>query len=110
MSSELVFTVLAGVVTAAVFAYRSFSKQSAETKLQRIVLVQDLARSAWLAVEGFAPNTVSTLDDKVAAALKKVAETLSAQTGKPLSAGEAAVAKLQLEAQAAKATLASLGK
>lgn len=106
MTTETILLLVGGLVTAAAFAYRTFSKQSAETKLARLILVQDFARSAWLAVDGVAGSTETKADDKVAAALKRVAETLSAQTGKPLTVGEVAVAKLALEAQAAK----TLGK
>lgn len=105
MTLETVLLFVGGLVAAGVFAYRTFSKQSAELKLQRLVLIQDFARSAWLAVEAFAPTTATTVDDKLSAALKKVAETFAAQTGKPLSVGEMAVAKLKVEEVAAKASL-----
>ena len=48
-------------------------------------------------MDGIAGSTATTVDDKIALALKKVAEALSAQTGKPLSAAETAMAKVHLE-------------
>lgn len=100
-------------VAAAVWAYRTFSKQSAETKLARLLFAQDIAVSAWHFVEGIASGTSSTVDDKLSLALKRVAETFAAQTGKPIPPQAAEAAKLKMEglagakAQDVKAALVS---
>lgn len=103
MSFETILLIIGGAVGLGILAYRTFSKQSAELKQQRLYLVQDVTVTAWHAVEGIARLTPSEVDDKVALALKRVAETISAQTGKPLTKGESALAELRLESlQAAK--------
>lgn len=98
-----------GVLTGvAIWAYRTFSKQSAQLKLQRLILIQDVAQAAYLAVHGFAPSTATTLDDKVAEALKRVAETIAAQTGKPLTPTEKVAAVMHAQAAATKVALSSV--
>jgi hypothetical protein len=88
---------LGALVAMGVWLYRTFSKQSPELKRQRLLLVQDIAFGAWHAVDSVATGTATTIDDKIAAALKKISEALAAQTGKPLTPGEAAIAKVRLE-------------
>lgn len=105
LTFENVLLVLGGATALAIWAYRTWSKQTAETKLARILLIQNFCQSAYLAVHALAPTTQTSVDDKVAEALKRVAEALAAQTGQPLTADESGLAKLQLQATAGKVAL-----
>ena len=83
LTFENLLLVLGGATALGIWAYRTWSKQSAETKLARILLLQSFCQTAYLAVHALASSTGTKVDDKIAEALKRVTETLAAQTGKP---------------------------
>lgn len=88
-----------------IFAYQTFSKQTAEQKRQRLITIQDLAMGSYLWVHSFSGKTATSVDDKIAEALKKVAETIATQTGKPLTGAEIAAATAAAQVAASKAKL-----
>jgi hypothetical protein len=98
LSVEAIALGVGVLVSGAILVYRTVSKQGADLKLRRLIQIQDGTVVAWHFAEFVAKDTAWTWDDKLAAALKKAAEVISAQTGKPLSESETVAVATRLQA------------
>lgn len=93
-----ILSALGILIGAAVFAFRSLSKLSAEKKEQRLADVLTFSRLAYKVVAEISIRTESKVDDKIALGLAKLNEALEAASKKPLSPEEAKLAALAFTA------------